>query len=129
MISIPYYDENHNRMMAADVLQSGDVGGGISWKMCYGLSNTNDSFPYILTDETIGLIVRYSGNTSASYWINQSSVSLCAFCVLWATNMMGGDRIETNAVEVGFGDSPTQLTHGSNNSWILVFILPWYEVS
>ena len=129
MISIPYYDENHNRMMAADVLQSGDVSGGISWKMCYGLSNTNSSFPYILTDETIGLIVRYSGNTSASYWINQSSILLCAFCVSWVNNAISGNRIETDAVELAFGDDPIQLSHNSSNSWVLVFILPWHEVS
>ena len=125
MINIPYYDENHNRMMAADVLQRGD--GNISWKMCYGLSNTSSSKEFVLTDEHIGLIVRYSANTNATYWSNESSIILCALSVCWVNNSIGDPYPSVNAVMIPLSSGSVQASFASPNNWGLVFILPWYE--
>ena len=125
MINIPYYDENHNRMMAADVLQRGD--GSISWKMCYGLPNTSSSREFVLTDEHIGLIVRYRENTNAAYWSNESSIALCALSACWVNNSIGDPYLSVNAVQIPLGSGSVQSGFSSPNRWVLVFILPWYE--
>lgn len=127
MIDIPYYDEHHNRLMATNVLQRGD--GSISWKMCYGLSNTSSSKKFVLTDEHIGLIVRYPGSTNVAYWSNESSIVLSALSVCWFDNSVSDPSLQTNAVKIPISSDPLQMNFSSPNSWVLVFILPWYENS
>lgn len=85
MISIPYYDENHNRMMAADVLQSGDVNNGLGFNVLVFPSTATSDSPFEITENMLPAIgyLMFNSYSDEFYIKNSCDYEIAIFCIIY----------------------------------------------